>query len=71
MAEIGLGGDRQIRRVQVGRPNQRHAAPAQRPGEGQFGQPLRQRHDGGERHGRRPADEDIDPKRLPRSNAAA
>ena len=59
-AEIGLGVDGQL----FACADHRHAAAAQRTGEGQFAQPLGQRHHGGHGHGRRPADEDVHPQRL-------
>ena len=63
-AEIGLGRHRQERVRFVGRrPHQPHAPAAQRAGEGQFRHSLGQRHHGGEGHGRRPADEDVDAER--------
>ena len=59
--EIGLGGHRQARRRAA---TIRTRRPAQGPGEAQLGQALGQRHHGGDRQGRRAADEDVDPQRL-------
>ena len=59
-AEIGLGVDRQA----AGAADHRHAPPPEHAGEGQFAHALGQRHHGGDGHGRRAADEDVDPQPL-------
>ena len=58
--EIGLGGHGQ---AAVGRDH-RDATAAERAGERQLGQALGQRHDRGDGHRGRAADEDVDPQRL-------
>ena len=60
-AEVGLGGDGQAGLAR--RATMRTRRPPRAAGEGQLRQPFRQRHDGGEGHRRRPADEDVDPER--------
>ena len=54
-AEVGLGGDRQL----PGAADHRHAPAAEHAGQPQLAHALGQRHHGGQRHGRRPADEDV------------
>ena len=59
--EIGLGGHGQASPSGATIATRR---PPERPGERQLGQALGQRHHGGDGHGGRAADEDVDPQRL-------